>query len=351
MASQLHRNVTIRMISERAGVSRGTVDRILNDRGHVDPGTAQKVLRAVKELGYIPRTEAQMRALGLEIGQTTRIGVLLSNEQGYFKQEILSGIREAQHLLESSGTEVLTRECHTALTDEVIGLMQEMETEKISGLILNTRDQEKIAKEVNRFAEKGIPVITINTDLSNSRRLAYVGQDTYKSGRIAGELMSKCLERKEKILICIGNREFGGHANRLRGFRDRMLELGFEPEQMDLIETHNDFETTANKVGAYLNRAPDLGGVYMANRSVSACIEVVRTSGKRGCVHIIGHDLTESNKRFLKSGDLDFIISQNLSRQAYTSVAAMYTYLSTGQLPEDLGIEDLIGIYCAENCD
>ena len=45
---------TIKDIAERAGVSRGTVDRVLNGRGEVSRDTKARVLFAVKELDYHP---------------------------------------------------------------------------------------------------------------------------------------------------------------------------------------------------------------------------------------------------------------------------------------------------------
>ena len=46
---------TIKDIAERAGVSRGTVDRVLNGRGEVRRETKARVLRAVEELLWPPR--------------------------------------------------------------------------------------------------------------------------------------------------------------------------------------------------------------------------------------------------------------------------------------------------------
>ena len=46
--------VTIKEIADRAGVSRGTVDRVLNNRGKVNPEKEERVRRIAQELGYKP---------------------------------------------------------------------------------------------------------------------------------------------------------------------------------------------------------------------------------------------------------------------------------------------------------
>lgn len=45
---------TIKEIAELAGVSRGTVDRVLNNRGSVNPRTARKILEIAQALDYKP---------------------------------------------------------------------------------------------------------------------------------------------------------------------------------------------------------------------------------------------------------------------------------------------------------
>ena len=44
---------TIQMVADLAGVSRGTVDRVLNNRSYVKEEVRARVLEAVEELGYL----------------------------------------------------------------------------------------------------------------------------------------------------------------------------------------------------------------------------------------------------------------------------------------------------------
>ena len=87
------RKATINMVAERAGVSRGTVDRVLNSRPHVKPDIMEKVLRAMRELNYVPPRPEQAAALGLNTAlidlPTCKLGVLLTNEGGHLRREVL----------------------------------------------------------------------------------------------------------------------------------------------------------------------------------------------------------------------------------------------------------------------
>lgn len=64
---------TIRDVARLAGVSRGTVSRVLNNQPRVDPETRVKVLRAIADLDFSPSALAR----GLSIGRTHSIGVVV----------------------------------------------------------------------------------------------------------------------------------------------------------------------------------------------------------------------------------------------------------------------------------
>ena len=54
---------TIKDIAREAGVSIGTVDRVLHDRGMVSPETKARILDVMKELDYKPNHAAQGLAI------------------------------------------------------------------------------------------------------------------------------------------------------------------------------------------------------------------------------------------------------------------------------------------------
>ena len=66
--------VTVKTLAKAAGVSRGTVDRVLHNRGSVKKELALKIKTLAKELGYVPNRAG--RALS-GIRDRFKIGVLL----------------------------------------------------------------------------------------------------------------------------------------------------------------------------------------------------------------------------------------------------------------------------------
>ena len=58
-------SVTIQQIAEKAGVSRGTVDRALNNRGRINPEVAEMVKRTAEEMGYVHKARKRQKSAGL----------------------------------------------------------------------------------------------------------------------------------------------------------------------------------------------------------------------------------------------------------------------------------------------
>ena len=67
--------VTIQQIAEKAGVSRGTVDRALNNRGRINPEVAEMVKRTAEEMGYVHKARKRQKNAGgkKKIGIVTQL--------------------------------------------------------------------------------------------------------------------------------------------------------------------------------------------------------------------------------------------------------------------------------------
>ncbi len=81
---------TIKQIAELAGVSRGTVDRVLNNRGSVNANTAARVREIAEKLNYKPNKAGLMLAAQKK---NLKIGVIfLFPDSNPFFSEVLEGV-------------------------------------------------------------------------------------------------------------------------------------------------------------------------------------------------------------------------------------------------------------------
>ena len=341
---------TIQMVAERSGVSRGTVDRVINNRSYVKAEVRERVLAAIEELGYGMPREGLTAVLPAGPVEPLRLGVVLPNWVGHTRLEMLRGIEAARAELSRCRVEVLVAECQTDIPAEVIERIDGLVKDGAKGIAICAIADPAIENKVDLLADAGVPVITFNSDLPDSRRLCFIGQDYTKSGRIAAEMMSKCIPQNGQILAVAGNLEFNGHRKRLDGFCARMRELGFAAGQIEVIETYNDYHVTRRKVGEVLAQNPRLAAVYMANQSVAGCADAVKEAGKTGALRIICHDVSENTKKLLRERRVDLTISQDIFNQGYQPLVLLQGLLQRGIDPCSVersvsGIE----IVCAES--
>lgn len=87
---------TIKEIAELAGVSRGTVDRVLNNRGAVNPKTARKVLEIAQALDYKPNRAGIVLAAQKK---NLKIGVILFDTGNPFFNDVIEGVNKRRKSL------------------------------------------------------------------------------------------------------------------------------------------------------------------------------------------------------------------------------------------------------------
>ena len=117
--------MTIKEIARICGVSRGTVDRVVNRRGKVKPETEEMIMRVIAEHGYTKNTVAQ--ALTVKKKEPV-IGVILCSEGNPFFDDVISGFKKASEDLRDYGVSMIMRTMcghsvsrQLALIDELAG--------------------------------------------------------------------------------------------------------------------------------------------------------------------------------------------------------------------------------------
>lgn len=73
--------------------------------------------------------------------------------------------------------------------------------EKPSGILVSVSDISLLAPDINAAIDEGIPVITIDSDAPDSKRLFFVGTDNFNAGMIGGKLAGKLLNNKGNVVI------------------------------------------------------------------------------------------------------------------------------------------------------
>ena len=213
--------VTAKKIAELAGVSRGTVDRALHNRGRVNPEVAARIQKIAAELGYKPNLVGQ--AL-VRSRQGAKLGVILQSTETPTMQIVQAGVRRAADELRASGGEVLLRELRGLDDELLLESIEELVSQGIQGLAITPNNTPELRQCINELHRQGVPVVTLNSDVPGSRRLCFVGQDSYRAGQTAAGLIAQLLPAGSKVLPITGHLNNTAHNNRLNGFLDTLMQ-------------------------------------------------------------------------------------------------------------------------------
>lgn len=321
---------TIKQIAELAGVSRGTVDRVLNHRGSVNKETEKKVLEIARQLNYKPNKAGI--ALAAQKKQL-QIGILVFDEKNPFFDEVLAGIQKKAEEMDYYGCDIQI--CRVEMNAQSqLKALEELKQANINGLILSPYNDEKVAEKINEFVEAGIEVVTVNTDIEGTRRLAYVGSDYFKCGRTAGGLMGMITQGKAKLGIITGSSNVLCHTRRIEGFRD-VVEKEYPQIEICAIEENEDDEFKSYAVAEkMLQQYPDMDALFLAAGGVYGACRAVLYSGKEKQVRIISYDTIESTKEMLRQGIITATICQQPIEQGARAMETLLTYLASGERPQ-----------------
>ncbi len=323
--------VTIRQIAERAGVSRGTVDRVMNQRGRVSPEAEKKIRAAADELGYVHKARKKDDTKG----RSRKIGVVTQLADSPFMMEINRGIQKATEELAAQGITVFLAEDPGVDESKQQLAMDSLVSRGICGLAIMPVDSNGIRQRINMLVgEKGIPVVTFNSDIVGTRRSNFVGMDNRRSGQTAAGLMGMLTRGTGKILIITGH--FGSHVNNMRieGFIE---EIKKTCPDLELAGVHGSFDQAAEVehiVKHAMMNIPGINGIFIVSGGQPGLGTAFRKLGLDKRPYVIMYDQTPQNEDMLKKGTADFLIDQNGYAQGYRAIHILADRLLKGSEPE-----------------
>lgn len=343
------KRVGVKDIALKAGVSTGTVDRVLHNRGEVKAETRKKVMAIVKELGYKPNILARSLASKKE----KRIAIItpdLRDRNPYWEKSSL-GFAKAKEELENHN--ILLDEIHYDASNpkSYREALTQVCNKLPEGIILNPVFKEITLEFTPIFDQHQLPYVFIDVNLESVNNLAYFGQDALQSGVVSAKLMAQALGEASTVWVIklSKNKVFSQHIEkRVKGFNSyfqdsdikvNTLELSYD----DLEDTNNAFEKTLKKENCEY--------IFVPNSRVYLIAQLLEQNKQRAKT-LIGFDLVKQNIDFLRKDKITYLISQQPEKQAYKAIYALFNYLvsreesnKVNHSPIDILIKENIEFY------
>lgn len=325
--------VTIRQIAQAAGVSRGTVDRVLNNRGKVRPEVEKKVRKIAEEMGYRPNLLG--RALGMSRNDI-KIGVIIQASETSFIKAALEGVKAASVEVENSGGSVLLVKIPGIDAEKVLQSMDDMREQGVNAIALMPVEDQRLREKINQFVgEYQIPIVTFNADIEAASRLCFVGQNAYLSGKTAAGLMGEFFrENGGTIAMVSGFASNNSLSRRIHGFREVMEQQYPQITLLDTVYCQEDEALAERLMAQILAERPEVSGIYMTCFGENGVCRALEKHGKEQEIVMVASDLTGNNYELLEAGLINLIVGQEAMVQGYEPVMILYRLLFNGERPE-----------------
>ena len=105
-----------------------------------------------------------------------------------------------------------------ASVEEGIRLIKMASASNVSGIITYVQDSSRYNSTINKIIEDNIPLITIDSDAEESKRLSYIGTDNVSAGKVAAKEMINQVGDTGDIGIILGGFEVKNQIERVNGF-------------------------------------------------------------------------------------------------------------------------------------
>jgi LacI family transcriptional regulator len=315
------KNIRIKDIAQLAGVSVGTVDRVLHNRGRVSDDALKKVLAVLDQIDYKPNLIA--RTLGAN--KTYKIAALIPDpDQDPYWASSKSGINQAETEWLRYGVTVqpffFDLYDKNAFT-EVASCVTASEPD---GILVAPIFYHETLPFFQQFKAKQIPFVLFNTNIHEIQPLCFIGQDLYQSGRLGAELMHLSQNGKSGFLAVLHvNEDLGNSvhlAEKEKGFREYFEDKdskSFEIKTLNLTSPDN---PSFEKQLLQLINDTEIRGLFVSTSKATALIASFLEKHNRKDLKLIGYDMLEENIEYMKKGIIDFLINQNPKRQAFLGI-------------------------------
>ena len=323
----MNKKYTIKDIAKQAGVSKGTVDRVLHNRGKVSPIALMKVNEVLKVIDYVPNLIAR----NLKINRNYYICVLLPDpEVDPYWLPCVKGIANAIKEYKGYNLSVQTFYFNPEKKKSFIKASESVLNLAPDAVLLASLFYKETINAIERFSSSNIMVSTFNSQVESHFVKSFVGQDLFKSGRVAAKLFDAIIYKGQIVVVHIDETfENAVHMQQKeKGFR-KYFE---DKENSEFLITTLNLKNPTIEINFknFLNENTNVSGVFVTTSKTYQIAKIISEEKSKN-IRIIGYDLIDENKSYLSQGTIDFLIHQNEMQQTYLGITSIVEHLLFGK--------------------
>jgi len=343
-------NIRIKDIAQMAGVSVGTVDRVLHNRGKVSEENLKKVRTVLKIVDYQPNLIARSLA---SKKQYNIIAIIPSFKKGEYWESISKGIDKAGNEFEDYGVHI-----HKLFFDQYNNHSLETTTNilfenSFDAILIASHFSESVIRLSQKLDEMQIPYNYIDSNIPGQKQLAYFGTNSFNSGAIGAKIMLNTIGNNADIIVTrmihTGNQNSNQCISREKGFCHYLQQVGYTGKvhyvNMEIGSPVHNFKALDEE----LCKKDKIRGAIVFNSACHMFAYYMKIRNIHGLT-VVGYDVIDENAKALKEGFISVLIAQRPQFQGYNGIRSLCEYLILKKNPKKENFMP-IDILIKENVD
>lgn len=332
---------TTKDLARVAGVSRATVDRVLNGREGVRQETVDRVNLAIAELGFV----RNLQAANLARSQSYRFVFVLPRSGDQFLDQIVRRIQEAETLF--SADHVWCDVHHIDENDpySIAAYLSSLSNAEVAGVAIMSPESPQVRDAIIRLQERGVAALPF---ISNQSMMDadWVGIDNRAAGATAGLLLGQIAGcRSGSVMVIAESMQSRDSLERRLGFDQEISESFPRLRALPSLETYGNFDRASAIIGAGIQAHPDIIGIYVLASEARWPLSIISRANLPVGVVKIAHERTPFTEQALLDRTLDGVIAQDaghLVRSAIRRLKGKVDRRKTLESQEQIRIEILL---------
>jgi LacI family transcriptional regulator len=324
--------IRIKDIAKMAGVSAGTVDRVIHNRGQVSEDNRERIQKIINELNYKPNLLARSLASKRNYLIATLIPEV-HNSKGYWEAQMV-GIQKGWKEIADYNIHLKNLYFDQFSVSTFRKKAEELLESKPDAVLIAPVYKNETIQLAHSLNERGIPYIFIDSNIEGLHNLSYFGQHSYQSGFLAARLLEMGLPEGANIVLCKpsnvirSNQVLSRESGFLAFFEQEGLNARYHFLSID-YNIDNDEEREKQLTQFFKLHSPVAAAVVFNSRvnEIAAFIEKYKLKN----IRLVGYDLLKENAEYLRKGMVSFLIAQRPEEQGYHGIMTLFNHMALKQ--------------------
>ena len=333
--TQMAQQLTIKQIAQKAGVSVGTVDRILHNRGSVSAEAMEAVQAVLRTCNYRKNIHKSAVAFKKSGRSVSLVVAIPSSPVGEYWDLVRKGISRG---LNEYGD--ITIDCKFAFYNQFDSFscqeaFNSILESNVSSVIISPIFVDETIRFCNELDKRGVPYFFVDGNIPECHPVGTFMADQAVCGRLMARMVDSFTPADAEVAIFLPKRVGALMSNnsliRTRSFREHYAAINPSRVLKEGYYSTDNPDNNILEINEFFRENPNVKGIAVMI-STGYLISDALAAVSRADVCVGGYDVTDGNARCIREDSLTFIINQHPEQHGFNCVESLLHYLLYGSM-------------------